>query len=498
MRFTWYTPLYQAKDAAAEFSLSAWDNSQKAVLYVPALDATKARVAKNPITGALLPAVYIGAIVPNVGSNINGMVTESNKAYPLGFVKNRGLHFGPRIGFAYDLTGDGKTAIRSGFGTFYNTRPRGWTVGDMATNPPIQFTPTIYYGTLSTFINSSGTLAPSSVVGADLNAKTPTIYNFSFAVQRDVGFGTVVEAAYVGSLSRHLNARRNINQIPYGTLFLPSSIDTTNNLALPTNFLRPYQGYGNISISENNLTSNYNSLQVQANRRFVKGLEFGAMWTWSKAMTYGEADGGSVPSYAPLRTWSYGKGSWDRTHNLTVNFLWQIPKGSKLANNIVTRLVTDNWKVSGLATFVSGSPTGISCSTSYTLEVTGGGDGYRCLALGNAIIPKSDRNMTHFFDTTKFKMPQVGNAGNAPKDVLRGPGTNNWDMTLFKVFPAVKERYKFQIRFEAYNAFNHTQFSTVNSTARFDAAGAQINAALGNYTAARRPRYIQLALRLSF
>jgi hypothetical protein len=104
---------------------------------------------------------------------------------------------------------------------------------------------------------------------------------------------------------------------------------------------------------------------------------------------------------------------------------------------------------------------------------------------------------SRFFRAEVFQVPTAGTIGNAAKYILRGPGINSWDISLFRNF-RVHERFNTQFRCEAYNAFNHTQFSTVNSTARFDATGAQINAALGQYSDARRPRYIQLALRLSF
>ncbi len=121
----------------------------------------------------------------------------------------------------------------------------------------------------------------------------------------------------------------------------------------------------------------------------------------------------------------------------------------------------------------------------------------RVVVTGNPVLPKDERTVDRFFRTEVIAAPAVGTFGNAAKYILRGPGINSWDISLFRNF-RVRERMNTQFRCEAYNAFNHTQFSNVNVNARFNPAGAQINNALGNYTAARRPRYIQLALRLSF
>jgi hypothetical protein len=91
----------------------------------------------------------------------------------------------------------------------------------------------------------------------------------------------------------------------------------------------------------------------------------------------------------------------------------------------------------------------------------------------------------------------VGSIGNSARTLLRGPGVNNWDLALVKSFP-IHERVRVQFRSEFYNAFNHTQFSTFDTTARFDARGAQVNGQLGQFTAARNPRFIQLALKVNF
>jgi len=113
-------------------------------------------------------------------------------------------------------------------------------------------------------------------------------------------------------------------------------------------------------------------------------------------------------------------------------------------------------------------------------------------------LSPGERTFDRWFDTTAFARPPKGSPGNAPKDVFRGPGINNWDASLFKNFPLGSEKRVVQFRGEFYNAFNHTQYSSVNTTARFDTTGKQTNLQFGQVTATRSPRVIQFALTLRF
>jgi hypothetical protein len=202
---------------------------------------------------------------------------------------------------------------------------------------------------------------------------------------------------------------------------------------------------------------------------------------------------------APLRAWNYGKSDFDRTHIVQINWVWDLPHATRLVKNRVVGAVADNWQLSGIASFISGAPTGISFTALGGVDIPGGGDGVRPVVLSNPILPKDQRSLTQFFRTDVFAVPAVGTFGNAPKDVFRGPGINNWDLSIFKNIPILKERVRLQLRFEAYNAFNHTQFSSVNTSATFNTTtGQQTNAAFGTITGARGARVGQGSLRLIF
>ena len=477
------------------FDPSAYNPAKMVKLIQPATVGGK-KVGLHPTTGVSYPAAAIGAIAPGTGDPANGMVIPAyDSSYPRSFIENPAVLVAPRFGFAWDPFGTGKTAIRGGGGLFYQRRDV------LAVEPspqvPIITTPILYYGTLSTLLSSTGFTFPATVVGQDRHARTPYTINMSLSVQRKVGFGTVVDVGYVGVLGRHLNWFRDLNAIPLGANFLPANADPTNPaVPLAASFLRPKLGYANINLSEWNATSSYHSLQAQANRRFARGVQFGVSWTWSKAMDYVDTDGTPITAVVSPRVWNYGLAGFDRTHVFKANYLWDVPSAPWKTG--VPNLVLNGWQVSGITSFVSGAPLGVSYSLVTARDTTGTPDlGARIVVTANPVLPKGERTFDRNFRTDAFAPPASGSIGNAAKTVIRGPGGNNFDLTIVKNFP-IREPLRLQFRCEMYNAFNHTQFTTLNTAARFDAQGRQVNSTFGAFTAAGAPRYIQMALRLRF
>ena len=303
---------------------------------------------------------------------------------------------------------------------------------------------------------------------------------------------------YAGSLGRHLYWRRDINPIPFGASFNPANFDPTlPGRPLPAPFLRPVRGYNDIMIMEGASSSNYHSLQTQVKRRFRQGLEFGLAWTWSKSLDFNDADTATVSPLVDVRVWNYGLAGFDRTHVLNLNYIWDVPRFG--VQNAIARQVVNGWQISGITSFVSGEPLGIGYSTVTAVDTTGTpSQSARVVVTANPVLPKSERTFSHNFRTDVFRMPDQGTIGNAGKTLIRGPGINNFDVALFKNF-SVRESVRLQFRWELYNVFNHTQFSGLDTTARFDTAtGEQVNPRFGEFTAARNPRQMQFALRFYF
>ncbi|MEX2261159.1 MAG: carboxypeptidase-like regulatory domain-containing protein [Bryobacteraceae bacterium] len=481
----------------AGFDPAHFDPARQAQLIQPGRSGNQ-RVGVHPATGEIFPANFIGAIAPGAGDPANGMVSHVlDQGLPTSLMDDRGLHFGPRAGFAFDVFGNNKTAVRGGFGMFYNRMAQGMVLYPFSIQPPLVATPQIFFGTLSTLLASTGVLFPSNVLGLDRQAKIPTVMNYSLSIQQDVGFGTVLDIGYVGSLGRHLLWQRNLNAIPFGANFDPANLDPTTNRPLPPAFLRQFTGYNNTNVREPGSSSNYHSLQVTANRRFARGVQFGASWTWSKAMGFNDNDNEGVSTLVPVRVWNYGLASYDRTHVLKLNWLWDVPR-SPLTHPLAKAVLND-WQFSGIASFVSGEPLPVNFSTTTPIDITGSPtDGARIVVTGNPVLPKSERTFQRFFRSDVFQLPAVGTIGNAAPTLIRGPGINNWDLAVYKNF-LVREPARLQFRWELYNAFNHTQFSGLDNAARFDSStGAQVNERLGQLTTARRARIMQFALRFTF
>jgi hypothetical protein len=497
VRFYSSPPAHDIRQYLTTFDPSTYSIKSAAVLYRPTIDpATGKRVALNPITGALAPNPYIGLFVPGSGNYAPGMVVGGVGNTPGGLYTTP-FSIAPRIGFAHDPFGNGKMAVRGGFGIFYD-RVQGNVFSNTVGQPPTILSPTVYFGSLDTFLQATGAVGPPSVTVVQTGQQQlPTVMNFSFGVQRELGFHTVVDAFYVGALGRHIVYEYNMNPIPMFAHFNPAYTDSTTGSPLPDNYLRPYLGMGNITMEGFGATTNYHSLQVSVNRRMSHGIQYGISYTFSKGLGVASTDGTTVSPYFDMRHRNYGPFSYDIPQMLIINYVWDLPDpGKKANNNKVMSAILGNWQLSGVTSAMSGAPFTPGFSTSDGADISGSTESARIDVVGDPHIGSKD--FFHQLNPAAFARPAKGTFGTSGVYNMRYPGWSNWDLSLSKRIPWKGEQRYFQLRGEFYNLPNHAEFNSFDAGFRFNPQGQQINANLGTLNGTRDPRKIQLSLRLMF
>jgi Carboxypeptidase regulatory-like domain len=498
---------YEANEQSANF----YPN-----LYNPALAATFdssgnicSSVSNPPCAGGPSPGLGTSPnpILAGLQFYENGIGIGGVNGIPKGLTNTYWPAFGPRIGFAYDLTGQGKTVLRGGFGIMYD-RIQGNDMYNGATNTPFDASPTLHNVSLSnpglqlsngsTISSADLPVLPVGITGIALNYKPPTSYQYSMGVQQSLGHRTVLGISYVGSEGRHENVYQELN--------LPPESDLPTLLAAGgtgINQAYGYRGFGAIRMSEDEANSHYNSLQVDLHGNVTNDLQLQFGYTFSRAIdsASGPGSGGDLqPATNPYVGPAYdvGPSIFDRTNIAFVNFVYQIPF-LKNNDNHVLRATAGGWAVSGIVTMETGAPINLGVSGNNVSSLFPGGfTGNRPDLSGSIAYPKT---VAEWFNPAAFSAPVCATGpdcyGNLSFDAVRGPGRDNWNLSLFKNFVINQERgSRIELRIETFNTWNHTQFQGDANN-----GGISLNQGASNFgsvTSAFDPREFQFGLKLFF
>jgi hypothetical protein len=444
----------------------------------------------------------------------NGIGIGGQNGIPKGLTQSNWLEFGPRIGFAYDVTGKGQTVVRGGFGILYD-RVQGNDMYNGATNTPFDASPTIHGVSLSnpgynlltgnTISSADLPVLPVGITGIALKYPAPTNYQYSLGIQQALGARSVMSLSYVGSQGRHQNDYRAINLPAIGDL---PGLVAAGGAGLNTDPTLTYPGYGGIRLAENEGSARYNALQfeIRGNVRRDLQLQFG--YTYSKAIdaTTSNGSGGDLNNVSnPYAGYRYDSGPspFDRTNVAFVNFVYDIPL-LRTSGNHFLRSTLGGWELAGIVTAESGAPLNIGLSggnasqngnnTTNVLANTGN----RPDISGGISYPKK---VAEWFDTSGFSFPTCAVGpdcyGDLGHDNIRGPGRQDWNLSLNKNFVLSEARgSRIEFRAESFNTWNHTQFK-----GDYNNGGIGVNYGASNFgviSQAFDPRVFQLGLKLIF
>ncbi|MGH9663245.1 MAG: TonB-dependent receptor domain-containing protein, partial [Bryobacteraceae bacterium] len=423
-----------------------------------------------------------------------GTLYPGDPGIPDGIAPTVYTNFAPRLGIAYDVFGNGKTAIRAGYGVFY-------AVGMINLTSNLQNQPFIVDLTLNGTPNLVDpwkgaspypyTLNPASPIFTlpvtanylGENAGSPNVQQYNFSVQQQISPEMTVQAAYVGNTSRKLYLQRDAN----APVYIPGGSTASN-----VNSRRPYLPgtFGAIYETETAANADYNSLQLTFTRRFSRGFSVLANYTFSKSMDILSDDptGPSSNSFVNANNLALDRAvsNFNIPHSFSLSWVWEAPQ-VKYAGWI-GKQVLSGWQLNGIMTARTGQAMNVTSGKDTNLD---GNNNDRPDLTGDVALSggrSRAEQINEFFNTAAF-VSAAGLYGTAGRNPLYGPGSVNWDLSAFKEF-VLHENHHLQFRADFFNVFNEVNFGNPNGTLS--------SPKFGQITSAGSPRILQFGLKYLF
>ncbi len=383
------------------------------------MDLTKYNPTARPVLDLTKNGLVVGDALTQLKAN--GLVCDPCTGIPSGFSPAKNF-VAPRLGFAWDIRGDGKTALRGGFGTYYERlRQNNFNFGAGAIWPNTS-TGAVYNGKITDIKALDPTVRPQPTTGSlgyavwPADNTMPTIYSWYLGLQRELPARFAMDLSYVGNHGIHLMDQRRLNAVPANTFL--SNPNLLKSLNYVSDAARPYYGYGSLNGIETLAYSSYNAMQFRLSRRFSNSFAFNFNYTWSKVMDLVDNDSDQINNPYDMHA-NWAPAGYDQTNVTTFDFIYQFPNVRGSLDKMGLRALLNGWELTGIFRAQSGMP----------FTVTSNGD-LSCVDCGsqypNVTGNPYTGNVNQWLNPASFTRPLDGQYGNGHRNAFRLPGIRNW------------------------------------------------------------------------